>query len=67
MQTVDLAKYPNTSGWQVIQNPSTNLFEIKNPKGKTLKGMYTTRVFAERGLDQYLERVTKNAPKNARP
>lgn len=55
MQPIDLTKFNNPSNWQVIHDPSDNLYYIKSDKGHYLQGSFTDRTFAERKLFSYLD------------
>ena len=58
MQTqVNLAKYTNSAGWEVIHDGETLLYIIKNSKGGKMHGSFTSRIFAEQHLQIYFEEL----------
>lgn len=62
MQPINIEQYANSSGWHVIHNADTHLYKIVNTKGRELKGSYTSRIFADKGLDTYLASLEKINP-----
>ena len=59
--TQDLSKYKNSSDWKVEHDGDTSLYSVRNKKGQTLPGKFTTRAFAMNALEEYLEKLQKTA------
>lgn len=61
MQHVDLEQFENANNWRVVHDPDNQLFYLKNDNGNRKPGFFTTRVFAEKALYDYLLDVTTKA------
>ncbi len=61
MQTFSTTEYPNSSEWHVYHDNRSQLFKIKNNRGRIMSPSFTDQRFADRHLDIYLSSLT--APK----
>lgn len=67
MQPLILDELPNYRGWDIIQDPDTQLFIIKRPSGHKMNNKFTTRRAAQQHLQGYLLRIqTLNKKANAK-
>jgi hypothetical protein len=57
MQNIDLEQFPNTSGWHIEHERDSQMYFIKSEKGRRMTGRWTTRIFAEKYLFNYLASV----------
>jgi hypothetical protein len=68
MQTIELSKYPNSSGWAVHHDTQgSQLYVIKNSNGNTKAGKYTKRKSAEIALQGHLEKIKNTTVSKGRP
>lgn len=54
MQTVDLTGFTNSAGWNIVHDPDSRMYTIKNARGQMRGGQFTDRAFAELALEKYL-------------
>jgi hypothetical protein len=59
MQERDFSKVPNSTGWEVVHDPDTSMYYLKNTNGNRRPGVYTMRVMAEKALYDYLDKNGK--------
>lgn len=67
MQPIDIEKFPNSSGWHVVHDNETQMYKLVSEKGRVLEGRYTTRIFAQKALYDYLERMSQPPRPVGRP
>tara|TARA_R110000824_G_scaffold75809_1_gene192181 strand:+ start:434 stop:658 length:225 start_codon:yes stop_codon:yes gene_type:complete len=67
VQPVNLAEFPNSSGWHVVHDPNNMVYKVKSSSGNVQSGVFTQRVFAEKHLYDYLKKMSAPPKPVGRP